>query len=112
LPKLLAILNLVGLMADVVGGFFWYYSLVPKASAFKMVKSSGGILSICLDGKKVVGGWGGPLVLSDEPCPEGEGSGPVLLQVATERPTMAKLAMPLIGLGFLLQLPAAVLAVL
>jgi hypothetical protein len=106
-----AVLNLLGLLSGVLGGLCWYYSLVIEPSPFTLVKVADKQFAMCLDGKVIQAGYGGPLIATEEACPNVQGTGPTL-QVVTERPKMANWAIPLIVLGFILQVPAALLAVL
>jgi hypothetical protein len=105
-----AVLNLLGLISALVGSFFWLYTLTIQPSAFTLVSTGEKTVGICLKGKLVVAGFGGPLVLSDDPCPQDSKTGPIV-QVTANRPLMAKWIMPLIALGFGLQLPSAIYAV-
>ena len=110
MTHLWAIFNLIGLVFSVLGGLFLFYSLMLKPSNFRLVKVGEHELAICLDDKKVVAGYGGPLVVSDEVCPELSKTGPTP-QVVANRPRLANLGILLILLGFALQLPAAAAAV-
>ena len=104
-----AILNLAGLGSSVAGGVILTYSLTVKPSHYRLVKTREGTVAICLDGKLVQAGFGGPLVATDDPCPDMETTGPVL-QVVANRERL-KMGLPVIMVGFALQLPAAIFAV-
>ena len=108
--KFIQILNLLGLIAGVLGSFFWFYSLTTVPSSYTFVNPlEEGTVGICVNGQNIVAGYGGGLVIGDAPCPKDPNTGPVL-QVKAERPLLAYWSMRLIGVGFLLQLPGAVLA--
>jgi hypothetical protein len=111
LARFFAILNLSGLTCGVAGGLFLFYSLTLRTTSFRLVKVGPKNLAICFDDKVVVAGYGGPLVVSDDPCPDLKGTGPTP-QIVAERPALASWGVWLIVLGFALQLPVAVLAVL
>lgn len=105
-----AILNLAGLILSVSGGLILTYSLTFKPSHYRLVKTREGNVAICLDNKLVQSGYGGPLIATDYPCPDMETTGPTL-QVVANRPRLSRFGFPLLFLGFVLQLPAAVCAV-
>ena len=107
--RVFASLNLVGLLGGVLGGLLLFYSFTLKASNFSLIKVADGQLAICMDGKVVVAGFGGPLVIGDDKCPSVTGAGPTP-QVVADRPTFAKWGVWLVILGFLFQVPAAVVA--
>ena len=71
-----ALLNLLGLVCSFLGGLFLFYSLTLKPSNFRLVKVGEKELAICLDDKIVVAGYGGPLVVSDDVCPDILKTGP------------------------------------
>jgi hypothetical protein len=103
-------LNLCGLIAGILGSFFWFYSLTTTSSSYTLVNPlGGGKIGICVNGQNVVAGYGGDLVISNDHCPEDPNAGPVL-QVKAERPRFNYWSIRLIGLGFFLQLPSAFMA--
>jgi hypothetical protein len=106
-----AVLNLLGWTCSVLGGLFLFYSLTFEPSHFRLVKTGEEALAMCLDGRKVTGGFGGELVVSEDPCPNMDQTGPTL-QVTANRPQLAHWSVGLIIGGFAMQLPAAILAVL
>jgi|SRR5580700_2303394 hypothetical protein len=108
--RVLAFLNLFGLACSAAGGLFLVYSLTLKSSNFRLIKVADNELAICLDDKKVVAGYGGPLVVSDGPCPDMKRTGPTP-QVIADNPRLATWGVTLIFLGFVLQLPTAIAAV-
>lgn len=115
MTRFFAVLNLLGLVAGIIGSFFWYYSLTIKPSSYTAVKPiSGEAVGICIDGQLITSGYGGALVVSkDDPCPKGaDGDKGQLLQVASEHPFMSAWAMRLIGIGFLFQVPSALMTIL
>jgi hypothetical protein len=58
-----------------VGGLLLAYALRLKPSSYRLIKTKDGSVAICLDNKRVVAGYGGPLVVSDENCPNLPGTG-------------------------------------
>jgi hypothetical protein len=81
----MAILNLLGLACGLLGGVLLALSLELKSSNFRLVEGKDKQVAICLNNKKVAAGYGGPLVVSDEPCPDMIGTGPTP-QVIANRP--------------------------
>lgn len=108
--KVWAVLNLAGLACSVVGGLLLAYALTLKPSNFRLVKTGEKELAICLDNRMVAAGWGGSLVVSDDPCPDMKGTGPTA-EITANRPWLAHLGLLLIIVGFALQLPNAVAAI-
>ena len=109
LARFFAFLNIVGLLGGVLGGLFLFYSFTLRASNFSLDKVRDKEVAICMDGRVVVAGFGGPLVVSDDACPDVKGAG-LTPQVVSDRPTLAKWGVVLVILGFLLQIPAASVA--
>jgi hypothetical protein len=108
--RICAVLNVVGLVGSAMGGLFLFYSLTFEPSHFRLVKVGDKKLAMCLDDKVVQAGYGGPLVATDEPCPNMQHIGPTL-QVIANRPSLATWGIWLVVAGFFLQLPAASLVV-
>ncbi len=104
--RLLAALNLAGLSCSLVGGILLFYTLTLKRSNYRLVEKSDHSVAICLNDKLVATGFGGPLIVADEPCPQGIGpsAAPV---IEAEKPAYLPWALGLIVAGFALQLPAA-----
>jgi hypothetical protein len=111
MAQLWAFLNLIGLVCSVLGGLFLFYSLTLKPSNFRLVKVGEKELAICLDDRIVVAGYGGPLVVSDDVCPDIGKTG-LTPQVVANRPKLTNFGILLILIGFALQLPAAAAAVI
>jgi len=107
----IGILNLLGLACGVIGGVLLAYSLELQPSNFRLVEGNDKQVAICLNGKKVVAGFGGPLVVSEEPCLDMTGTGPTP-QVMANRPAFVTTGVLLIIIGFVLQMPAAFSTVL
>jgi hypothetical protein len=82
-----------------------------KQSNFRLVEGNDKQVAICLNGKKVVAGFGGPLVVSEEPCLDMTGTGPTP-QVMANRPAFVTTGVWLIIIGFVLQMPGAFSTVL
>jgi hypothetical protein len=74
----LALLNLAGLVFAVAGSLLLLFALTLKPSNYRLVKAADGTVTICLDNKKVEGGYGGPLVVSNEDCPDMQEMAPLL----------------------------------
>jgi hypothetical protein len=107
--KALAALNLLGLFLGLIGGILLFYSLTLKASNYRFVEKSDHDVAICLNDKVVATGYGGPLRITDEPCPAG--IAPSLAPVIeAEKPEYVPWGLGLICFGFLLQLPSALAA--
>ena len=104
-----AALNLLGLFLSVIGGILLFYSLTLKASNYRFVEKSDHDVAICLNDKLVATGYGGPLRVTDEPCPTGiaPSRAPV---IEAEKPAYVPWGLGIICLGFLLQLPSALAA--
>lgn len=101
-----AALNLFGLFFSLIGGIFLFYSLTLKASAYRLVETSDHDVAICLNNKLVATGYGGPLRVTDEPCPQG--IAPSLAPVIeAEKPAYVLWGLGLICFGFVMQLPSA-----
>ena len=110
MAKFWAVFNLIGLTCGVAGGLLLAYALTLKPSNFRLVKTGEKELAICLDSRRVVAGYGGPLVVSDDPCPDMQGTGPTA-EITANRPQLAHLGLWLIICGFVLQLPSALAAI-
>lgn len=104
-----AALNLAGLSLSVLGGVLLFCSLTATSSNYRLVEKSDHGVAICLNDKLVATGFGGPIILSDEPCPTGKGPS-VASVVAAERPVFVPWGFGLIFVGFALQVPAAFVA--
>jgi hypothetical protein len=83
-------------------GILLFYSLTITSSPFKPIVTTDGV-HLCFNGKLLVAGFGGPLVLSSDPCPGWDAGKPAAL-VSTERPSFIPLGFALLGISFLLQL--------
>jgi hypothetical protein len=98
-----AILNLLGLFSGVLGAYFLYESMILKPTKYKLGEQNQS-LAICYNEKKIATGYGGSLRMSDEPCPEAS----VAAAIEYENDKLVHPALFLIGLGFVLQVPAGV----
>ena len=102
----MAVLNLLGLSFNLIGGVLLFYSLTLKSSNYRLVEKSDHGVAICLNDKLVGTGYGGPLGVTDEPCPKG--IGPSLAPVIeAEKPAYVPWGLGLMCFGFALQLPSA-----
>jgi hypothetical protein len=106
----LAVLNLLGLVFGVVGGLLLFFALTLKPSDYRLVKTRGDKVAICLDNKKVEAGYGGPLAVSAEDCPDVAGNGPTP-QIEAHHPAFVRWGLALVIIGFAFQLPSASFAV-
>lgn len=109
--RIIAVLNLFGLALSFVGGILLVYVLSMKSSNFRLVERENHDVAICLNGKVVATGFGGPLRVTDEPCPEGIGASTAAV-IESEHPAFARWGLVLISVGFIFQMPAATLAVI
>jgi hypothetical protein len=107
--KLYAVSNVMGLLFGLIGGILLFYSLTPRASNYKLVEKNDHDVAICLNDKVVATGYGGPLRVTDETCPEGIMPS-VAAVIEADHPAFVSWGMGLIIVGFLLQLPAALIA--
>jgi hypothetical protein len=107
--KLWAALNLPGLLCSVVGGVLLFLRLTLKASNYRFVEKSDHSVAICLNDRSVATGFGGGLIVTDEPCPLGIGPS-VAPVIEAEKPAYVPWGLGLIWVGFLLQVPSASLA--
>ena len=102
-----AILNLVGLFFSMAGSILLFCSLTLKSSNFRLVEKSDGGVAICLNGKLVASGFGGPLIVTTDTCPDDwKHTGPTP-EIIAERPTYVPWGLGFIIIGFGLQLPSA-----
>lgn len=107
--RFLAFLNLLGVISSFAGGLLLSYALTLKSSNYRLVETSDHKVAICLDDKLVSSGFGGGIIVGDEPCPPsvGPSRAPV---IEAERPEFFSYGLRLLWGGFLMQLPAASLA--
>jgi hypothetical protein len=105
-----ALANLVGLFCGFVGGVLLLFSLTLEPSEFRLVATSNGGMALCRNDKRVATGFGGPLAVTSDPCPEWEHTGPTV-EVKASSPARAHWGLALIILGFVFQLPSAIAGV-
>ncbi len=107
--KLLAALNLLGVISSFVSAILLTYALTITSSNYKLVETLDHKVAICLNDKLVSSGFGGGIAATAEPCPPsiGPSRAPV---IEAENPRFFKCGLRLLWIGFLLQLPAAFLA--
>jgi len=106
--ELWAGLNLLGLLCSFTGGILLFYSLSIRSSDYPLVETTDHRVAICLNNLIVASAYGGPLVVTDERCPQGLAPA-VAAVVEAERPKYFHWGLGLIALGFLFQLPFACL---
>jgi hypothetical protein len=97
----LLVVKITAALSGLASGFLLFYSLTIVSSPFRPIVQNGAHL--CFDGKLLAAGYGGPLVLTSEPCPGWEQAKPVAL-VSTEHPKYVPWGLRLLALSFLLQL--------
>jgi hypothetical protein len=98
---IILVVKLTAALSGLASGFLLFYSLTIVSSPFRPIIKDGAHL--CFDGKLLAAGYGGPLVLSSEPCPGWEAAKPVAL-ISTEHPKYVPWGLGLLALSFLLQL--------
>jgi hypothetical protein len=103
--KFFALINLIGLVCGITGSVLLLFSFTLRPSNYSLTETSDHRVAICLNGRVVASGYGGPLGVTDEGCPEG-GVAPV---IEADRPAFARWGLRLILLGFALQVPSALL---
>lgn len=107
MAKFFAVINVLGLICGVVGGLLLFCSLPLKKSNYQLTETSDHRVAFCLNGKLIASGYGGPLGPGDEPCPPG-GVTPV---IEADRPAFVPWGLSLIIVGFVLQVPSAVVPI-
>jgi hypothetical protein len=109
MKRTMAVANLLGLILGVAGGVLLTLSLSLKTSHYRFVeteRTGKPEVVICHDNKEVVAGYGGGLVTNDA-CPKsiGPSEAPV---IETNDENRAVWGLRLVIIGFVLQLPAAI----
>ncbi len=104
------LLNCGASFCSLFGAVLLFFSLTIGPSPFRLVATRDGRTGICFDGKWVVAGFGGPLILSDESCVGWEQAKPAAV-VAAERPKLVPWGFGLLTFGFVLQVGASLTAV-
>jgi hypothetical protein len=64
-----------------------FYGLTQRITNFRLVETKDGSMALCLKDRKVASGYGGPLILSDDPCPDVKPTGQ-LPEIVAEHPVM------------------------
>jgi len=105
-----AVANLLGLIVGVVGGVLLALSLSLKTSHYRFVETEKHEVVICHDDKLVAAGYGGPLGVTNEICPKGIGPSEAPV-IQTNNEEVAVLGLCLVIIGFILQLPSAIVEV-
>jgi hypothetical protein len=85
-----------------LAGILLFYSLTVTSSPFKPILTTDGA-HLCFDGKLLAAGFGGPLVLSTEPCPGWDKAKPAA-SVSAEHPRFIRWGFALLWISFFLQL--------
>lgn len=95
-------LNSTGLVFGLLGAILLFYSISLKRTNYRLVETANHQVAICFSDKLVVAGYGGPLVVSNDPCPNAlEPS--VAPAIQYEHPTFVKVGLGLLIIGFLCQ---------
>jgi hypothetical protein len=107
----MAVLNLIGLILNVIGGVLLALAVTIQPSTFKLVDvapvQGKPAFEICHNGKLIQGGYGGPFVeAGDCSAVDLNKTGPTAELVA-DRPLFFNAGLVLIIGGFVLQLPLA-----
>jgi hypothetical protein len=91
--------NLGAAFCGLAGSIVLFCSLTITASPFRPVMISDGTTALCFNGKTLVAGYGGPLVLSNEACQGWNEAKPAAL-VSAEHPMFVKIGFVLLALAF------------
>jgi hypothetical protein len=102
LRKALPVVKIIAALSGLISAFLLFYSLTIASSTFKPIVTKDGA-HLCFDGKLLAAGYGGPLVLSTEPCPGWE-EGKAAALISTEHPQYVPWGLGLLAFSFLLQL--------
>jgi hypothetical protein len=94
-------IKLIAALSGFASGVLLFYSLVIGSSPFRPIVTSDGA-HLCFNGKLLAAGYGGPLVLSPEPCPGWEEGKPAAL-VSYENRSFTLWGFGLLVISFLLQ---------
>lgn len=96
------LIRLSSAVLGLVSGILLFFALTTSSSSFKPILTSD-VAHLCFDGKLLAAGYGGPLVLSTEPCPGWDQGRPAAV-VSAEHPNFVPLGFVLLGLSFVLQI--------
>ena len=106
-----AIANLLGLILALIGGLLASASLKIRPSHFRLVETRDELgMALCKDDKKVAGGFGGPLTVTNEACPGIDDSHPTP-EVTADHPLLAKISFWIVIAAFAFRIPAAIGAI-
>jgi hypothetical protein len=108
--RVFSLLNLLGLLCSAVAGVLLLYAIPLERTNYRLVETKTHEVSICFSEKKVVAGYGGPLVAGDEPCPSGIGPS-VTPAIQYEHPSFVTWGLLALVIGFVLQVPAGICAI-
>src|SRR6266404_1638143 len=95
------IIKLIAALSGFASGILLFYSLVIDSSPFRPIVTSDGA-HLCFNGKLLAAGFGGPLVLTTEPCPGWKEGKPAAL-VSYENRSFILWGLGLLIFSFLLQ---------
>ncbi len=85
-----------------ISGCLLFFSFTPASSSFKPILTADGA-HLCFNGKLLAAGYGGPLVLSSDPCP-GWDEGKSAALVSAEHSSFVPWGFGLLFFSFILQL--------
>jgi len=97
----LFIVKLLAAISGLASAILLFYSLVIAPSPFRPIVTEDGA-HLCFNGKLLAAGYGGPLVLSPDPCPGWQEGKPAAL-VSAENETYVWWGLSLLAFSFLLQ---------
>ncbi len=96
------VIKYVAATFGLVAGILLFFSLTITSSPFKPIVTVDGA-HLCFDGKLLAAGYGGPLVLTSDPCPGWNQAKPAAL-VSAEHPNFIQSGLILLVISFGLQL--------
>ena len=108
--RIFAVLNFVGILLSAVAGVLLLYAMPLQRTNYRLVESKTHEVAMCFNEMKVEAGYGGPLVVSDEACPDGVGPS-ITPAIQYEHPAFLTVGLWLLALGFAFQVPAGVSAI-
>jgi hypothetical protein len=108
--KVFAVLNFLGLLTTAIAGILLLYAMPLERTNYRLVETKSHEVAICFGEKKVVAGYGGPLIVSDESCPAGTGPS-VTPAIQYEHPSFVTWGLFLLVVGFCLQVPSGIFAI-
>jgi hypothetical protein len=96
------IIKFLAASCGLLAGILLFFSLTVSSSPFKPIVSRNG-LDLCVNGRKLAAGFGGPLVLGSDACPGWQSAPPAAL-VSAQHPYYISLGFGLLFVSFGFQL--------